>query len=178
MLENSNVAVIGDALQDTHVAFFERNQLSVKCFPKSGNGIHLLDHQQACKYALQQKYFGTFIFDETCKFSKEFFVMFREFCQSVEQNKSGEIFYLGSENFGPTIGRPKKKGVSIVCSTFNTTHHAYYIRGTGLRKLADVTLSGGVSDVIYMTMGLRKWSAVPSLVSRKEITGLVAPLVL
>ena len=172
MFENSNVAVIGDALQDTYDAFFKRYKLAVKCFPKNGTGIDLLDHQRACKYAIQQKYFGTFVFDETCIFSKEFFVMFRDFCDCVSQNKSGEIFHLGSENFGPTIGRARKKGVNIVCSTLNTTHHAYYIRGTGLRKLAEAGLSGGIADDIFMTIRFRKWSSVPSLVSKKEITGL------
>ena len=177
MIENSNVAIIGGPLQDTHLAFFKRHNLSVKHFTKSEPGINLSHHQQACKYAIQNHYFGTFIFDETCQFSKEFFLMFREFCESVQSNKSGEIFYLGSENFGPIIGRSRKKGVSIVCSTFNSTHHAYYIRGTGLRKLAEVSLSGNIADHFFMNMRLRKWSAMPSLVSKKDITGIAAHIV-
>ena len=172
MIENSIVSIIGSNLTPSCETFFKRHGLTIQYFPRSSDGIDLRDHQTACKNAIDNEYMGTFIFDETCIFSKNFFLMFRDFCAHVIANRSGEIFYCGSENFGPTIGHIHKQGLSMLYCTVNTSHHAYYIRGSGMRKLAETALMGGVISDMQMILQYRKWTTCPSLVHKKYVSGV------
>ena len=93
------VAFVNCKNKDRAISFFRRK--SIFC-------IETTRLDEALDVASKEDFSKVMVFREDCVFEARFFVMFMKILEEIDADAHGELYYLGSENIGPTFSRSKK----------------------------------------------------------------------
>ena len=124
----------------------------------------------ALDVALENDYTKIMVFRDDCVFDAKFFVLFHKILNMINEDKHGEIFYLGSENIGPTFSK-KYKDVCVTLCTLNMTQHAFALRNSGIAKMKKASIdSNTIKNCFNICRLMEQRSILPSVVSKETMS--------
>lgn len=148
--------------KDQAAPFFERRSISYVDASNLGAALNI---------ASAKDYAKVFVFIGDCVFEARFFVLFSKILNEIESDKHGELYYLGSENVGPTFSRSKRE-ICVTSTTLNISHHAFVLCHAGIHKMKKVELStnGVVNHFNIMMNHIEQRAICPSVISREGMS--------